>query len=55
MSSIYVRPLFYKVIRNLDDNDTLSEVYKLQSNNPQNKSWVEIHKDNGSYLIEFIW
>ena len=29
------------------------EVYKLQSNNPQNKSRVEIHKDNDGYSIEF--
>ena len=53
MVSIYKHPPFYKVTKPWDHNDTLSEVYKLQSNNPQNKSWVEIHKDNGKYL-QFI-
>ncbi len=36
-----------------DDNGTLSEVYKLRSNNPKNKNLVGIHKDNGGYSIEF--
>ena len=53
MASIYERPPFYKGEKKWDDNDNLSEVYKLQSNNPQNKSQVEIYKDNGGYLIEF--
>ncbi len=32
---------------------TLSEVYKLRSNNPKNKNLVEIHKDNRGYSIKF--
>ena len=42
---------FYKVTKPWDDNTTLSEVYKLQSNNSQNKRSVKIHKDNGKYLF----
>ena len=53
MASIYERHPFYKGEKKWEDNDTLSEVYKLQSNNPQNKSHVEIHKDNDRYSIEF--
>jgi hypothetical protein len=53
MVSIYERPPFYKGEQKRDDNNTLLEVYKLQSNNPQNKSRVEIHKDNGRYSIDF--
>ena len=53
MASIYERPPFYKGEKKRDNNNTLSEVYKLQSNNPQNKSRVEIHKDNDGYSIEF--
>ncbi len=53
MASIYEGPPFYKGERKWDDNETLSEVYKLRSNNPKNKSLVEIHKDNGGYSIEF--
>ena len=53
MASIYKRPPFYKGEKKWDDNSTLSEVYKLQSNNSQNKSRIEIHKDNGSYSIKF--
>ena len=53
MASIYERPPFYKGERKWEDNETLSEVYKLRSNNPKNKSLVEIHKDNGGYSIEF--
>jgi hypothetical protein len=37
MASIYKHPPFYKMTKPWDDNDTLSKVYKLQSNNPQNK------------------
>jgi hypothetical protein len=44
----------YKVVKVCDDNNpNLSEVYKLQSNNPRNKSCIEIHKDNGKYGIKF--
>ncbi len=54
MASIYERVLLYKVLKAWGDNKpTLSKVYKLQSNNLQNKSWVEIHKDNGKYGIKF--
>ncbi len=55
MASMYERVLFYyKVVKAWDDNNTnLSECYKLQSNDPQNKSCIEIHKDNGKYGIEF--
>ncbi len=53
MASIYKKVPLYKVVKAWDDNDpNLSEVYKLQSNNLQNKSRVEIHKDNGKYGIE---
>jgi hypothetical protein len=53
MASIYERPPFYKGERKWDNNDTLSEVYKLRSNNPKNKNLVEIHKDYGFYSIKF--
>jgi hypothetical protein len=53
MASIYERPPFYKGEKKWEDNDTLSEVYKLRSNNPKNKNLVEIRKDNGGYSIEF--
>ncbi len=53
MASIYERRPFYKGEKKWDDNDTLSEVYKLRSNNPKNKNLIEIHKDNGGYSIEF--
>ena len=53
MASIYERPPFYKGEKKWDDNDTLSEVYKLCSNNPKNKNLIKIHKDNGGYFIEF--
>ena len=46
--------LSYKVVKAWDDNDpNLSEVYKLQSNNMQNKSCIEIHKDTIKNGIEF--
>jgi hypothetical protein len=52
MASIYERVPLYKVVKAWDNNNpNLSEVYKLQSNNPQNKSCIEIHKDNGIYGI----
>ncbi len=54
MVLIYERVLLYKVVKAWDNNNpNLSEVYKLQSNNLQNKSCVEIHKDYGKYGIEF--
>ena len=44
----------YKVVKAWDNsNPNLSECYKLQSNDLQNKSCIEIHKDNGKYGIEF--
>jgi hypothetical protein len=54
MASIYERVPLYKVVKAWDDNNpNLYEAYKLQSNNPQNKSRVEIHKDKGKYGIKF--
>ncbi len=54
MASIYERVPVYKVVKAWDNsNPNLSECYKLQSNNPQNKSCFEIHEDNGKYGIEF--
>ncbi len=54
MASTYEKVPLYKVVKTWEDNNpNLSEVYKLQSNNTCNKSWVEIHKDNGKYGIEF--
>ncbi len=54
MALIFKKVPLYKVIKAKDDNDpNLSEVYKLQSNNPQNKSCIEIHKDNGKDGIKF--
>ncbi len=54
MALIYEKVPLYKVMKTWDDNDpNLSEVYKLQSNNPHNKSQVEIHKDNFNYGIKF--
>ncbi len=54
MALIYERVPLYKVVKAWDNsNPNLSEVYKLQSNDLQNKSCIEIHKDNGKYGIEF--
>ncbi len=54
MALIYEKVPLYKVVKAWDNNDpNLSEVYKLQSSNSRNKSWVEIHKDNGEYGIKF--
>ncbi len=54
MASIYIWVPLYKVVKASDGIDpNLSEVYKRQSNNPWNKSRVEIHKDNEKYGIEF--
>jgi hypothetical protein len=54
MALIFEKVMLYKVIKAWDDNNpNLFEVYKLQSNDPRNKSRVEIHKDNGSYGIKF--
>jgi hypothetical protein len=54
MASIHERVPLYKVIKAWDNNDpNLSECYKLQSNKPQNKSCIEIHKNNGKHGIEF--
>jgi hypothetical protein len=54
MASMYERVPLYKVAKARDNNNpNLSEVYKLQSNDRQNKSPIEIHKDNGKYGIEF--
>ncbi len=54
MASIYERVPSYKVVKAWDNNNpNLSECYKLNSNDPQNKSCIEIHKDNGKYDIEF--
>jgi hypothetical protein len=49
-----MRKCRHMVIKAWDDNNpNLSEVYKLQNNDPENKSRIEIHKDNGTYGIEF--
>jgi hypothetical protein len=54
MALIYEKAPLYEVVKAWDDNDpNLPEVYKLQSNDLQNKSRVEIHKNNGKYHIEF--
>ncbi len=54
MASIYERVPLHKVAKAWDKNNpNLSEVYKLQSNNPPNKSCIEINKDNCKYGIEF--
>jgi hypothetical protein len=54
MALIYKKVPLYKVVKAWDNNDpNLFEVYKLQSNDLQNKSCVKIHKDNGKYGIEF--
>ncbi len=54
MALIYKKVPLCKVVKTRDDNDpNLSEVYKLQSNNPSNKKWVEIHKDNFKWGIKF--
>ncbi len=54
MASIYEKVPLYKVVKAWDNNGpNLSEVYKCQSNDPQNKGCVEIHKDDGKYGIEF--
>ncbi len=53
-ASIFEKVPLYKVVKAWNNNDpNLSEVYKLQSNDPQNKSCIEIHKDNGNYGIKF--
>jgi hypothetical protein len=54
MALIYERVPLYKVVKAWDDNNpNLSDIFKLQSNNLQNKRRVEIHKDSGKYGIEF--
>ncbi len=54
MASTYKKVPLYKVGKTWEDKDpNLSKVFKLQSNNTCNISWVEIHKDNGKYGIEF--
>ncbi len=54
MASIYEKVPLYKVVKAWDNNNpNLSEVYKLQSNNLQNKRHVKIYKDNGQYGIKF--
>jgi hypothetical protein len=54
MASIYERVPLYKVVKAWDNNNpNLSEVYKLQSNSLQNKSCIEIYKDNQKYGIKF--
>jgi hypothetical protein len=54
MALIFEKVPLYKVVMAWDDNNpNLSEVYKLQSNDPGNISCIEIHKDNGKYGIEF--
>jgi hypothetical protein len=54
MASIYERVPLYKVLKAWDNNNPyLPEVYKLQSNDLQNKSCIKIHKHNGKYGIEF--
>ncbi len=54
MALIYEKVSLYKVKTAWDNNDpNLTEIYKLQSNDPNNKSCVEIHKDNGKYGIKF--
>ncbi len=54
MASVFEKVLLYKVIKAWDNNDpNMSEVYKLQSNDLQNKSCAEIHKDKGNYGIKF--
>ncbi len=51
---IYEKVPLYKVVKAWDDNGpNLSEVYKLQSDDSQNKSHVEIYKDNGNYGNKF--
>ncbi len=53
MALIYEKVPLYKVVKAWDDNNpNLSEVYKLQSNDSQNKSHVKIHKDNEKYGIK---
>jgi hypothetical protein len=43
-----------EVVKAWDDNNpNLYELYKLQRNNPRNKSRIEIHKFNGKYGIEY--
>ncbi len=54
MASINEKVPLYKAVKAWDDNDTnLSEVYNLHSNDRQNKSCIEIRKDNGKSGIEF--
>ncbi len=54
MALIYEKVPLYKVEKAWDNNSTnLSDAYKLQSNDPWNKSCIKIYKDNGKYGIEF--
>ncbi len=54
LALIFEKVLLYEVVKAWDNkNPNLSKIYKLQSNNPQNKSRVEIHKANGKYGIKF--
>jgi hypothetical protein len=48
MASSFEKVPLYKVVKDWNGNNhNLSEVYKLQSNNTQNKSCAKIHKDDG--------
>jgi hypothetical protein len=54
MALIFEKVPLYKVVKAWDNNDpNLSEVYKPQSNDPQNKSRFEIHEGNGNCGIKF--
>jgi hypothetical protein len=54
MALIFAKVPLYKVVKAWDNNNpNLSEVYKLQSNDPRDKSCIDIYKDNGKYGIEF--
>ena len=53
MASIYKKPLHILQAKLWDEKSSLSETYKLQSNDTCNKVQAEVHQDSGQFGIEF--
>ncbi len=55
MAYIYERMPHFTGQKIWSEKTPLSDVYKLQSNNPHNKQKAEIHKDSGQRGIKFTF
>ncbi len=53
MASIYEKPPHILRAKLWDEKTSLSETYKLQSNDTRNKVKAEVHLDSGQLGIEF--